>query len=191
MNKTILIYALLAIMSILSIGCAPQSQFEPQQEYTIEPALAQYVESFQADSNRLGRPMSITSLVVQFDTLPDRVIANCTRSGYSSPVIRFSTTYYNYYKSQGLDHDIEQVMYHELGHCILGLSHNDDKASNGWPQSIMNTYHFSGSLYYNYKDNYLNQLFFNITNNFSNISSLASKVLPEYTEEYYISNEVQ
>lgn len=186
MNKLIII----SLMSILSIGCAPSFQTEPQRTMSIEPELLQYVESFQADSNRLGRPMSINDLVVQFDTLPDRVIANCTR-GYGTPIIRFSITYYNYYKSQGLDHDIEQVMYHELGHCILGLNHNDTTGVNNWPQSIMNTYHFSGSLYYNYKNDYLMQLFFNVPNNFTNYSNLASKVLPEYTEEYYVSNEVQ
>lgn len=190
MNKLVMVYSLLAIMAMLSIGCAPIAQHEPDSQYIIEPALEQYVQSFQADSNRLGRPMAITNLVVQFDTLDSKVIANCTR-GNGTSVIRFSTTYYNYYMSQGMESDIEQVMYHELGHCILGLSHNDTKAGQyNWPSSIMNTYHFAGWLYSQYKHDYLLELLFAVPNNFSNNSAISSKVSDDQADKYNTESEV-
>lgn len=186
MNKLIL----LPIVSILSIGCAQSFQVEPTKELTIIPELMQYVEQFQADSNDLGRPLTIDNLIVQFDTLDNRVIANCTR-GNGTPVIRFSTTYYNYYKSQGMDSDIERVMYHELGHCILNLDHNDTKSGQyNWPSSIMNTYHFAGWLYSQYKHNYLLELFFAVPNNFENNSSFASKVSDDNADKYNVTSEV-
>jgi hypothetical protein len=32
------------------------------------------------------------------------------------------------------------VLFHELGHCLLGRDHNDDKYKDGCPKSFMSTY---------------------------------------------------
>lgn len=55
----------------------------------------------------------------------------------------------------------EAVMFHELGHCVLGRNHNDDivPSEENRPVSIMSTY-LVGAYYYNkYYSSYINELF--------------------------------
>lgn len=45
--------------------------------------------------------------------------------------------------SQG---DREELIWHELGHCLLGRYHDDRLRANGQPASIMNSIHFSPAI---------------------------------------------
>jgi len=55
--------------------------------------------------------------------------------------------------------DREALMFHELGHCILSLEHNDTTERNGDPMSIMHSRAYSSSLYVKYRRSYLRELF--------------------------------
>lgn len=162
---------LLLILSLIGLSACGRELTEQSsvaKVVQIDPELAPYVEMFEQDAKRLGKHITIDNLVVQFgDTGKDSYIAVCKVSSQTNPTIIFSTKFYNYYKKQGMFTDIEQVVFHELGHCVLGLNRNDtrdQKTDN--PVSVMNTYHFSGDLYNEFRNNYLMQLFFNTTNNF-------------------------
>lgn len=57
---------------------------------------------------------------------------------------------------------MEQLMFHELGHCSLHLDHDDTKA-NGYPISIMNSKTFSSfygllDYYREHRNEYLNRM---------------------------------
>jgi len=57
----------------------------------------------------------------------------------------------------------EQLMYHELGHCLLNLEHNDDHEDEK-PESIMRSWLFStdeiSEYYIPHRDEYINELNF-------------------------------
>lgn len=51
----------------------------------------------------------------------------------------------------------ESLMYHELGHCAMGLGHDEAKNDNGCPRSIMFPYLFV-SCYNSFRDYYISEL---------------------------------
>jgi len=56
-------------------------------------------------------------------------------------------------KNKHQDIAVEQLVYHELGHCVLNLDHNDSTFVDDygeWPSSIMNSYLFSDNELLNY-----------------------------------------
>lgn len=58
-----------------------------------------------------------------------------------------------YFKS-ALKEEIEQLVFHELGHCILNLEHTKDSEVN-----IMNPYTLPGYMYLNNYNQLINELF--------------------------------
>lgn len=54
----------------------------------------------------------------------------------------------------------EAILFHELGHCVLGLEH-DDKQCGDRPCHLMNSTSFSGEDYLKHKHEYLQDLFIN------------------------------
>lgn len=65
----------------------------------------------------------------------------------------------NYRKIKGAQK--EQLLYHELGHCLLGLEHNDEHEDER-PESIMRSWAFNGYEIENYytptRPRYINEM---------------------------------
>lgn len=145
---------------LLLSGCAL-----PQNKVQIDSRLKPYVDAFVSDASSLGLHIKITDLIVTIQTMDNKTIAFC-EYGMTNKIV-FNQSYYEYYLSQEMFADIEQVMYHELGHCVLGRGHYDELYyPDNYPKSVMNTYHFSGRLYEMFKHNYILELFLQIPNNF-------------------------
>lgn len=55
----------------------------------------------------------------------------------------------------------EELVFHELGHCILNREHRDDAMaySEKFPASIMNSYTISPDTYTRFRDHYIVELF--------------------------------
>lgn len=51
----------------------------------------------------------------------------------------------------------EALMYHELGHCAMGLEHDEAKIENGCPRSVMFPYLFV-NCYNSFRDYYISEL---------------------------------
>lgn len=52
----------------------------------------------------------------------------------------------------------EELIDHELGHCIFGRTHNHSYLADGCAASIMNPYVFGNPCFANHKSDYLNEL---------------------------------
>jgi hypothetical protein len=149
----------LAIILFCS-SCAHKNQVSI--DYRLQP----YVDSFISDAASLGVIININNLILRIGYLDKNLVGLCEYT--KTPIITINESYHQYYVSQELFYDIEQVVYHELGHCVLGLKHNDTVNSpEGYPVSIMNTYHFSGNLYQMFKHNYIREMFLGIPNEFN------------------------
>lgn len=52
-----------------------------------------------------------------------------------------------------------QLVYHELGHCLLGRSHNESKRSDGSPLSVMSSKQIAEKTFVDAYEYYLRELF--------------------------------
>lgn len=96
-----------------------------------------------------------------------------SRAGRYYKHIIIDGEFYEKYKDN--DTKIEQLMYHELGHCVLGLEHNEETYKDGdytWPASIMRSSLFNSIELLNYESRHnmyideLAELPLNITGSF-------------------------
>lgn len=139
----------LILILILALGCNRPPVKRQQQN----AAFSVYVQEFEKLS---GRPVLIA---MNFgDVQEDGKSAICYSYGPNN--------IYNYIIFNESDWDVyghfgrEQLVFHELAHCILGRKHLNAKNSQGEPLSIMYWQVFGDSGYYERNRNYyINELF--------------------------------
>lgn len=57
------------------------------------------------------------------------------------------------------DYGREQLVFHELGHCVFSLDHSNNEYSDGCPESIMNEYTFGDTwCYADYHEDLIDEL---------------------------------
>lgn len=102
----------------------------------VDAELAPYFQRF-IDEAKLRekvidmRSNSLTASIVI--NLPSGVAGQCSFNTQRLDEVKISRSYW----SGVSDLDREYVVFHELGHCILGLSHDDENNANGVCRSIM------------------------------------------------------
>lgn len=133
---------------LLLSSCGPQTVF-----YKKDPRLDKYVNSF----NTYYNVEYVGSYYIEKDWSDgSKDIGICRRlhSNSHHNVIVIKESYWN----TATEASREQLMFHELGHCVLRLSHNDNMWTDGCPSSIMNTVHLSDACYNKYRWYYLEDL---------------------------------
>jgi hypothetical protein len=118
---------LLSISLLVLVGCGKNN---------IDPQLQPYVDSFVQLGN-VSSPLTPNGLSVQFGTIPD---TSAEFDGYcqwgptgNNTITINQSTWVNYDETQRT-----LIMYHELGHCVLGRWHNNSlDPVTGAPMSIM------------------------------------------------------
>lgn len=97
------------------------------------------VNSFLVDAKAVGQDIEISDLVIEFgDQFANSLAAaQCDYgSETNSPTITVRKSYWDIIT----DTERQQLLYHELGHCILlRKNHRDARDFNGMPISIMNS----------------------------------------------------
>jgi len=103
----------------------------------VEPELRRYVEAFETEYGVL------VQYSVVFEGLPGGLVGQCRRwkDGRRKVVIDRE-----FYESAG-HWAMHQLVFHELGHCSLGLGHNEGLNGDGYPVSTMYPYAFGGRYY--------------------------------------------
>jgi hypothetical protein len=106
--------------------------------YSVPPEVQPYVESFLAEAANRGKRMVIDDLIIDYRynifTARAHAAGICRRRFGHTPVIHIDTTSPNWRIS---DMSREQLIFHELAHCLLGRSHRNDTLLNGNFASIM------------------------------------------------------
>jgi len=127
-------------------------------DYRLAPHIADFEREFNVK-------ISFTVQVMPDATFPQNQLAYCRRSvgprGFNNNVVNVSISAVNNLSPIGL----QQLIYHELAHCELGLSHEpyvdlDIAVAQGrqCPRSVMVPIHFSDECYVNYRNYYVTQL---------------------------------
>lgn len=120
----------------------------------IDPDLQEYITRFENDGD-----IKITNLVASFgnpgsNKNPDLLTVGVCKTGIGAPNIVILKSYWESID----DLQREQLMYHELGHCILDRNH-DSRTINGCAFSIMHPYMISENCYEPARDVYVGELF--------------------------------
>lgn len=115
-------FTLLFLITIILTSCAllakPRSTF-------IDQRLLPYVKKFKALSRKYGRSLDTNGLVVKFTSDIDfGTLGICSTGGGLGPEIRVSESAWFNSSPQ----EREMVIFHELGHCLLGRKHTDVSA---------------------------------------------------------------
>jgi hypothetical protein len=115
-----------------------------------------YVEAFENEGRAHGQSISAGSLVIMdSDELPSRVHARCHTGFLQTPTILVNKAVW-----PGLSENTrEAVMFHELGHCVLGRNHKDDVDEKGTKISLMHTFTPIGNTYASNREHFLTELF--------------------------------
>jgi len=160
-----MIYLTLLISTLLTfISCGPnnyteESMLSETQSIKSSDELNYYVDKFKEYSVKRGRHIDMSGIVIGFTskTLTSNAYSQGTigRCYTASKVIVINKDKW----SELSNIEKESVVIHELGHCAMGLKHNEGHDVNQWPISIMYPSVDISYYYEQNKDVYLDRLF--------------------------------
>jgi hypothetical protein len=108
--------------------------------YRVPAEVQPFVESFMVEAASRGKRMVIDDLIIDYRynifTARAHAAGICKRRFGHTPVIHIDTTSANW-KASAMSR--EQLVFHELCHCLLNRSHRNDTLLNGNFASIMKT----------------------------------------------------
>jgi hypothetical protein len=118
----------------------------------IEPNVAPYVNSFESIT---GIKVNIS---IRFAKQESSVVGVCFMSNFKGENIELDPDFWN----SSDDMEREELVFHELGHCVLMRDHKDDviNDTNGYvlPASIMYPYVMDSATYSLNRDYYIREL---------------------------------
>lgn len=148
------------VIGLFLVGCASPIKFEKHLSVSVE--FTPYIISFQEHAAQYGQNVRIDDLIVRFNDKLNgtETIGLCTTDRYETPIIDIQPDHWYNQNEYGR----QVLMYHELGHCVLGLDHDDSfiyssVSGRNVPNSIMYPNYFWVQSYFENHDHYLKQLF--------------------------------
>ncbi len=154
----VLIFIMLAAMQIgllMHESPVPREGIHPDvQQYVNE--FVKYGKLYQGDDFEL-EPINIDIGVARdlWDPFLDRGTVGWCKPSLKPLEIMIDEDYWD--TSTPLER--EQLMFHELGHCILGADHDDSVDENNEPTSLMNSYVVHDKIYSKHREEYIRKLF--------------------------------
>jgi hypothetical protein len=120
------------LISLLSLAaCAPAHQ--PQ--LSVDPGLLPYLSQFQADAVATrGAPVAASDLIARFATDAEvsaalggepNVNGACVQGPGQTPTVLISSSSFAAFATEA---QRQALVYHELGHCLLGRAHDEATA---------------------------------------------------------------
>jgi hypothetical protein len=114
----------IAALSLTACGRAPDS---------IDPSLQVYVDSFRSSAQLEGVQLVDFTLDVKFGEVVHDHLAGLCSPDTTVNTITVDPTYWKMLSPTTR----EALMFHELGHCLLGRSHDTTLNNSGRPAQIM------------------------------------------------------
>ena len=123
----------------------------PRKYNTTNPIFEPYIAKFE-----LYYGKSITDIPINFSKLENRIAGICYNWNFGYREIEID-------KDQWEDELTEDrklaLIFHELGHCELGLDHNDSLRKDKCPHSLMHSVLVRENCLKKYKEEYLEEIF--------------------------------
>jgi hypothetical protein len=131
----ILLWSLLA--STLINGCSKDVEFNPV--YDVPSDYQPFVDSFIQEAANRGYSIEINNLIINYDeTIEAPHCASCNSRSSNKLVQKIVSINPNLRCWYTVEQH-EALIFHELGHCILGRAHDDSTLPNGDLKSLMNS----------------------------------------------------
>jgi hypothetical protein len=127
-------YILIACLIFFS-GCKSKNDFTPI--FNVPDQFSPYVDSFIVAAAERGINITIDNLIITYDS--SLSIAYCANSNVTSSQNNVQKIIYLNPNIQCWQNSrqLETLLFHEMGHCILGREHDFSLLPNGDPKSIM------------------------------------------------------
>jgi hypothetical protein len=149
------------LLALWAIGCGgvDTAQSSPKVFYQTDE-FKLYAQKFEAYSAIYsGKPVSIYNLIIRFGTDPNKKtrVGWCAIDYKKTPTIYIKKDYWDVADNTRK----EALMFHELGHCVLGRRHNSNSYEGipALPISLMYPNMEVASYYPYKKEEYLEELF--------------------------------
>lgn len=152
----------LAILLLIG-GCGlrpdDKQSIEEPSDYQSDSTFDTFKDSFSNDTGHSASSIAIVFASDMSDTIAGMCYYYNDRTYADYNYIKINSKYWKDYSLL----QREQLIYHELGHCVLYKDHNDARnKTTGCPVSIMNSYMFSlyesTNCYQKYHSNYISDL---------------------------------
>lgn len=148
------------LVSLLVTGCGQSMGLQASRlvatkaEGFVQPEFNSYINQFIKQGAFHGKAISDEGLTVVFANLQNvALLGTCTPSTIT---IRINTETWD--SLSAVQREI--LLFHELGHCLLGRPHDNNTLENGIkPESIMHATLLDEHLYTLFYNDYLNELF--------------------------------
>lgn len=127
---------IVVIFLLILTACSRDNDDDFKPVYDVPKELQPIVETFIYEASQRGVSLSITNLIIQYSEVAGGVCGSCNSNSLSDKVQKVVTIHANgACWTEPLE--LENLIFHELGHCVLGRSHTDARLPNGEPRSMM------------------------------------------------------
>ena len=126
---------LLISVFVFALACVKNKNFVPV--YRVPPEFQPYVDTFIKEAANRGHSITITNLIMQYDTTSEDSLCGSCNSVSSNPSIQKIININPNFLCWDNNVELETLIFHELGHCILGRNHTTARLPNGDFKSIM------------------------------------------------------
>ena len=126
----------ICLMAILLLAaCDRNDDFKPV--YDVPADIQPFIDSFIHEASLRGVEITITNLIVTYDDNPSNAVCGSCNSSASVSDIQKIVTLKSGAPCWIEPPELEALVFHELGHCVLGRLHLSDQLPNGDPKSLM------------------------------------------------------
>lgn len=139
----------LIAFSIFAVGCGRAPVLDVGE-------FAPYVARFEQSAAEQGAPVVVQDLIIRYGAMQnpqERAACELTEGETPTIVVRQDTW------ARLPEAEREELLFHEMGHCVLMRTHEPELKPEGIPASIMNPYMIRGAVYENNRSYYLRELF--------------------------------
>ena len=124
------------VLSICVRGCSSEDDFKPV--YNVPEEYQSFVDTFIQEATARGYAQEINNLIIDYDvTIEAPHCAKCNSNSLEKNIQKVVSINPNI-KCWFTDEEHETLIFHELGHCLLGRAHDDSLLPNGDLRSLMN-----------------------------------------------------
>lgn len=118
-------------------GCQPDDDPPAGAVYSVPTDVEPYVQHFRDEARQRGQPIAVANLVVTFGkTSGGDVCGQCLLEAGQPPRVILSADGYCWQNANA--NERECLVFHELGHCLLGRGHRTERFPNQSYVSLMN-----------------------------------------------------
>ncbi len=129
-----IIKTLISVFLIALISCQEEETFRPV--YDVPKEFQSILEQFELEAIARGFDIEIENLIIKYDEGIEEIYCATCNSKSLDPNIQ-KIILINPDKCWLNDFAKEALIFHELGHCILGRDHDNSLLPNGDPKSMM------------------------------------------------------